>query len=110
MKTFKDEQYVVIKAYRFTVFEFLRDFLLLLLYCASVLSLCIESSDSITRKVKNFHIPPLEKQGITCIFFIQNVDCDDCLYGYFFLIRYTVLVVFTVAPFGFVPTKKCQVL
>ena len=39
MKTLEDEQYVVIKAYKFTVFEIWRDFKCLVIYCMSTLSL-----------------------------------------------------------------------
>jgi len=46
-KTLKDEWYVVINAYKFTVFEILRDFLGIVIYCVSALSLHIESTDSI---------------------------------------------------------------
>ena len=42
MKTLKDERHVVIKAYKFPVFEILRDFFVLL-YTA--LFLCTESTD-----------------------------------------------------------------
>ena len=46
MKTLKDEWYVAIKAYKFTVFEILRDFCIII-YCMSVLSLHIQSTNSI---------------------------------------------------------------
>jgi len=40
MKTLEDEQYVVIKTYKFTVFEIWRDFnVLSYTYCVSALSL-----------------------------------------------------------------------
>jgi len=42
MKTLKEEWYTVIKAYKLTIFEILRDFI----YCMSALSLHIESIGS----------------------------------------------------------------
>jgi len=36
MKTLKDEWYIVINAYKFTVFEILRDFCIII-YCVSTL-------------------------------------------------------------------------
>jgi len=47
MRTLKDESCVVIKAYKFTVFEILKEFLYIIIYCMSVLlSLHIESTTS----------------------------------------------------------------
>ena len=45
MKTPEDERYVVIKAYKCTVSEIWRDLFVLALYCVSVVSLHIESTD-----------------------------------------------------------------
>ena len=46
MKTLGGEQYVVIEAYKFATFEILR-FLVSYVYCMPMLSLHIESTDSI---------------------------------------------------------------
>jgi len=43
MKTLKDEWYIAIKAYKFTVSEIWRD---IIIYCASALSRHIESTNS----------------------------------------------------------------
>ena len=39
MKTLENEQYIVVKAYKFTAFEILRDFFIIILYCVSTISL-----------------------------------------------------------------------
>ena len=51
MKSLKDEWYIVIKAYKFTDFEILRDFFVLIIHSVSELSLHIESTDSLIAQV-----------------------------------------------------------
>ena len=46
MKTLEDERYVVIKAYKCAVSEIWRDFFCISIYCVYVVSLHIESTDS----------------------------------------------------------------
>ena len=46
MITLEDERYVVIKAYKCTVSEIWRDFFCISIYCVYVVSLHIESTDS----------------------------------------------------------------
>ena len=46
----ENERYVVIKAYKFTIFEILGEFFCINIYCMSALSLHIESTDSIITK------------------------------------------------------------
>ena len=54
MKTLDDEWYVVIKAYKLTVFEILRNFFCIVIYCMSALYIpTLESTDSmILNKLK----------------------------------------------------------
>ena len=46
MKTLEDERYVVIKAYKCTVSEIWRDFFCIGMYCVYVVSLHIDSTES----------------------------------------------------------------
>ena len=62
MLTLKDEWYVVIQAYRFTIFEILRDFFGC---CISVLALHIESADSDTSLHKRRMCKLIGKNGKT---------------------------------------------
>ena len=51
MKTLEDERYVVIKAYKCTVSEICRDFFCIGMYCVYVVSLHIDSTESMINKV-----------------------------------------------------------
>ena len=56
MKTLEDEWYMVMKAYKFTIFEILRDFFFgIITYCMYVLSLHVESTNSMMQ----FGIPTM---------------------------------------------------
>ena len=48
-ETIEDEWHVVIKDYKFTIFGILRGFLFIVIYCLSMLSLHIESNNSMTK-------------------------------------------------------------
>ena len=51
MKTLEDERYVVIKAYKCTVSEIWRDFFCIGMYCVYVVSLHIDSTESMINKI-----------------------------------------------------------